>query len=225
VTWSEDLSQVRTRVIVEGVRTPIVENLFTGFEADIQVAADSLLWRSFHVSGAGTFDGRVRQSTGTLAAKDSLPPAPQNFPGWLYMSGVAPQNIGDDLVLRRTYNDTTKQTALTALEGGDGIREHEMADGRLTGSGMDARGAAELELYGQPVQTLSFASRDPALLPGVDVTVNLDGLTGTYRVRSVAFDSLDDTLARYPLRRVEASSVRQDFYDVLRRIERAQPRN
>lgn len=220
LTWRDDYSQTRTRVIVEGVTAPILSITNTTV-AEIQIDGGSYLAAVFRA-----LDGwpvvptqQVRsqqvQWYATILADDGDTIT-------ISKSFDEPEVfVGDDVSLIVAPEFEAIFSDLIAIEGGDGIRDHYIQDRRLTKAGAQARAAAERTLYAAPITTVSFESRDPAFVPGVDATIDVDGLSGTFRVRRVDLDSLEDTQARFPLRRVEASSVRQDFYDVLRRIERA----
>lgn len=223
LSWTTDYSQTRTRVIVEGVTATI----------DAMGRDDPDLGRDLLTIDGGSYLAAVFRSL------DGWPVVPtqevrSQQTRW-FASVVADDGdtitlaksddkpavyVGDEVSLIVAPEVQAVFDALIALEGGDGIRDSYIQDRRLTKAGALARAAAERTLYAAPITTVTFASRDPAFLPGVDAVIDVDGLSGTFRVRRVDLDTLEDTTARFPLRRIEASSVRQDFYDVLRRIER-----
>lgn len=220
LSWHVDYSQTRTRVWVEGVTAPILSITNTSV-AEITLDGGSYLAAVFRA-----LDGwpvvPTQQVRSQQVAWYATILADDGDTITISKSFDDPEVfVGDDVSLIVAPEFQAVFDALIALEGGDGIRDSYVQDRRLTKAGAQARAAAERTLYAGPITTVGFLSRDPAFVPGVDATIDVDGLTGTFRVRSVALDSLEDTQTRYPFRRVEASSVRQDFYDVLRRIERA----
>ena len=102
------------------------------------------------------------------------------------------------------------QTALAALEGGDGIQEFYLADGSaLTAALATTIGTADLALWDSVVSTVTIETRAPQMAAGVPVTVT----TGTPASRTLAgLTAHTVTIDRFtprlfPIRTVEASTV------------------
>jgi hypothetical protein len=72
-----------------------------------------------------------------------------------------------------TAQDVSAQSVLAGIEGGDGIHEHYLTDGRLTQPGADARAEAELTLFKDPEQHGTFATRNTNAWPGVRFAVSV----------------------------------------------------
>ena len=116
-------------------------------------------------------------------------------------------------------DDTAAQTALAAIEGGDGIHEHSLVDGRLVIATATARGTAELARFKDPIVTVTYDTHDPLTRVGKSITFNLSSptsLVGSFviqRVRRSAFTGLPGGVPRCA---VEASSVKFSLEDLLR---------
>jgi hypothetical protein len=133
-------------------------------------------------------------------------------------------HAGDPVDVLVTAEDAAAQAVMAALEGGDGIHEMYIADGRISLTEATARATAELRLRKDPLDTLRFESRDPTLQSGRDVSITLisPAISGTFRIQRVTLSELGlsgPTGYLFPLRDVEASSQRYSFEDVLRRLK------
>lgn len=127
--------------------------------------------------------------------------------------------VGDAVRSIRVRNDTTAQTALAALDGSDGVAEEYVQDERDDYLRAAARGDAELVLWADPLESISYETRDTNARAGKSVTVNAAGLTGTYLIQSVRIQGPVEGLNVFPWRRVQAGPLRYDYYDTLRRVE------
>lgn len=120
----------------------------------------------------------------------------------------------------RVRNDSTAQAALAALDGGDGIREAWVTDDRNSYLMAAARGDAELAMWADPQERVTFESRDPNLRSGKTVTLSVGSLSGTYTIQSVQITGrTHDGFHVLPWRSVTAGGQRFDFYDVLRQVQ------
>jgi hypothetical protein len=108
--------------------------------------------------------------------------------------------------------------ALAALDGSDGYREGWVRDERAGYYTAAARGDAELLMWAEAIESLRYDTRDPTVRAGKTVTVNVAGLTGTYRIQKVTIRGVEASQHLHPWRTVEASSQRHDFYDLLARV-------
>lgn len=138
------------------------------------------------------------------------------------VSGIVyPIDSGDAVNILVERNDTAAQTALAAIEGGNGIHEFSVTDQSLTIEAAEDRGDSELALFSTAERRLTFASRDPKLRSGKSVTVNLGAptnISGTFKIQQVVLTKfgLPHLL---PLRTVTASSYLYTLDHLLRRVE------
>lgn len=223
--YRDDLSQIRTRAYVEG-RGGVMSEFQAAFGAspDISIDTPSELFADPSDYGGGTFYARWK--TIPLGYTDVDDTGFDHLVGdignqdlWTASNEERPRQ-GDEVNQWVTRNDTTAQTALAALEGGDGIREVYIQDRRLNYDGCVARGDAELDLYADPLVTISYQTQDVNARPGGEVTLSVTSpvtLSGTYRIQTVTISDLELSTTQLPWRSVTASSVRFDFYDLLRR--------
>ena len=138
--------------------------------------------------------------------------------------GVAPVlavTLGDAVQLLAQVDDVPAQTALAAIEGGDGVIEHYIQDRRLSVAGANARGLAELALFKTVETRLSYSTHDVETKSGRTVHVDLPAptnLTGDFLIQRVTIDDVSIAANWYPKRKVQASTTRFSFEDVLARI-------
>ena len=224
VALSVDLSQVRTRIYVEGAGSVVSSNFTYG---DAVLNLDTAV--DFSTSGG---DVRVGQYAPLGAnrmrytAVSGGPPVNQ-----LLGFGGAPDNLNTDLrnlfpsiiPLGTEINiwvqveDSAAQAALAALEGGDGIHEDYIQDRRLNTDGATARGNAELTKNKNPKETLTYRTHDPNTRPGAKVTANLNSptnISGTFTIQSVTVNAIEQAYNRHPWYEVEATSVQRTLWDV-----------
>jgi len=128
---------------------------------------------------------------------------------------------GEEIYLLVVRDAVAAQTALAAIEGGDGIIEHFIQDRRLSAAGATATADAELALFATPEIRVTYTTRDPKTRTGKVIAINLPAptnLVGAFLIQRVQ-------LSRFhvpqlpPLRTVQASSTRFSFDDVLRRLQ------
>ncbi len=115
-------------------------------------------------------------------------------------------------VVARIYH-TSGESALASVEGGDGIHEHLISDGRLTAvstvASLEALADGDLETFDTELLTASWTTDDCNAKPGVLQDINLtvtDPLSATLMITSVELEFLGPNLL--PLRHCEASTVR-----------------
>lgn len=119
------------------------------------------------------------------------------------------QDAGVEVVVRVEEDDAAAQATISALEGGDGVHEHIVKDGRLSIDGCTERAEAELTAFSAELLRASWETYDLNAVPGTIQTLNLaspDVVTGDLTVDSV---QLDFPLTNYhPRRRCEGSTVK-----------------
>lgn len=142
-----------------------------------------------------------------------------------FLSGVSGLTYtvekGADVRIYVVRNDTAAQTALAALEGGDGIHEAPLDDASIeTVTQLTAACDAELAAYSSKLRTITFKSRDPLLRSGKTITLDLGSptnLSGDFLIQRVISTEFDTADGLNPMRDVIAAPVLVSFKDVLRR--------
>jgi hypothetical protein len=119
-----------------------------------------------------------------------------------------------------TVDDTAAQTVLAAITGGDGIYEAPVIDRSelTTEAACEAYGEAYLEVWSAPLETLTYATRDPKTASGKTVTVNLTDppVTGDFLIQTVRIEQIALDGETFPVHHVNASSMRLTIEEVLR---------
>lgn len=126
---------------------------------------------------------------------------------------------GEDVNILETVNDTTAQTALVTLIGGDGIVSEYVQDRRLSKTECQARGAAILALKKSAVESVRYTSRDIHTRSGRTIVIDLGAPTSiaaTLRIQDVTISDFSQASGRMPTYHVEASTIRFSFEDLLR---------
>lgn len=211
-SYTRDLSQIRTRAKVEGwgstttaavavgaTSIPVADCSFYEVPGTVKVGSQEITYTGRSVSsGAGNLTGVPGSGAGSV----------------LYAI-----NSGDDVNILVTRNDTTAQTALAALEGGDGIHEVFIQDRRLNTAGATNRGNAELTLFKNVLESGSYVTWDVYTRSGKSVTVTMPAwsVSGTFKIQKVRLYSMPGR--QWPQRQVEFSSNRRDLYDILRHFQ------
>lgn len=116
-------------------------------------------------------------------------------------------------------DDATAQAAFAARHGGSGIREGYVTNTSLRTAALVVRVEAELDLWKDPIRTVTYATRDPHTKVGRTVTFALTrpAIAGSFLIQQVHGD-LRPHLTTNPLLTVTASSVRFTLEDLLRRV-------
>lgn len=142
-------------------------------------------------------------------------------PALVGVSPVLGVTLGDSVQLLAQVDDVPAQTALAAIEGGDGIIEHYIQDRRLSQAGATARGQAELALFKTVETQLQYTTHDLETRSGRTVHVALPAptnLTGDFLIQRVTIDDVSIAANWNPKRHVQASTTRFSFDDVLARL-------
>jgi hypothetical protein len=227
VSLRRDLSQIRTRVYVEGRGSVLSDQQIASLATDPDLHTDtpSEVFALPGDYGGGTFYVRWKSvalgyTTLTDVFPDQLTGDSGNSALWV-ASGEERAREGDEINQWVTRNDTSAQTTLASLEGGDGIREMYVQDRRLSYDGAVLRGDAELASNSAIADVLEYETTDVNARPGRDVTVSLTGafsMSGTYRIQQVTIDAIGGLTTQFPWRRVTATSTtRLDLWDLLKR--------
>lgn len=87
---------------------------------------------------------------------------------------------GTPIVVRMQAHDTAEQTALAAIEGGDGVHEDIITDGRLNFAGAETRAEAESVLVSETDGILSaqWTTEDMNARPGALQSIAITGTNG-----------------------------------------------
>jgi hypothetical protein len=176
-------------------------------------------------SGTGNLTGIPASGPGSITAPISVGSEVKTLPHLTGCSGIVyPLVNGDPVNIVVVVNDAAAQAALAARVGGDGVSEMFISDGTIGITEATARANAELSLRKDPLETVTFTSRDPSMQSGRDVTLTITSpaISGTFKIQRVTITELGlqgPTGFLFPLRQVDASSRRYSFEDLLRRLK------
>ena len=126
-------------------------------------------------------------------------------------------SAGDEINLLVQRDNTTAQTTLATLEGGDGIHEHYIQDRRLSTVGAQSRADAELTLGADPDETVTVVSEDANVFSGRSVTVNIGSISTTVKIQRVRF-SWTPGRSRVQ-RQITATNRFKGFYEYVRDLQ------
>lgn len=199
----------------------------SGFPTTGWVQVDSQMVSYTGISGA-TLTGIPASGSGALLTGVRGGVAVVTMPFLSGCSGVLYAiDAGAAVRLYLVRNDSAAQTALAALEGGDGIHEGTIDDPSIiTISGLTTACDAELTGYKSKHRAVTFQSRDYKLRSGKTVTLSLSSPTsqsGSFLIQRVVSRDFDTIAGEYPLRDVSAEPIRLSFRDVLRRARALTP--
>jgi hypothetical protein len=181
-------------------------------------------------SGRADLTGVPASGVGSITAAIPLGSSVQNIPA---LTGIPASGAGaitgaiaagDAVALFVQVDDTTAQTALATLEGGDGIQEHLVTDSSIaTVADATTRGTADLTLFKTANTDVSFESRDVNLAPGTTATISIGAPTNvsaTLTVQSVTIARFEEqpTAPLFPVRQANVASTRLTLDDLLRLI-------
>jgi hypothetical protein len=135
-----------------------------------------------------------------------------------------PIAAGDQAMIFTWVDDQAAINALAAATGGDGIKEEFLTDGRLAWVELSARCQAMLTMRKDPLVTVTFETRDPAVTVGKTITFNTTEppIVGTFLIQRVTISDFQakGSIAHPGARRVvEASSRRYTFDDLVQQIK------
>lgn len=210
LNWRPTIEQIRTRVIVQGGGSQTTDPVAAGATT---IPVYECGWYP-DAAGQLMAGGQVLAYTGRTAASG---------PGDLTGVGnlTLPLLAGDSVNLWVVRNDTVAQGVLATAEGGDGIHEYLITDGRLGYDACVARGDAELELSSMTENTGSYETSDKRTRSGKTLTVNLParGISSqAITIQSVTRSYAAPTRWQF---RVTFSRLRRDYFTILRSLERA----
>jgi hypothetical protein len=143
--------------------------------------------------------------------------------------------IGTAFNVYAVAQSTTLQNSIAALEGGDGIHEYAVSDGRLTQSGALQRAQAELTIFGSIEHKGSYTTRDPSAQAGRVIGINVGSPTQissvSAKIQRVSVSQFEESSRSwntnryhlFPQRKVTYSSAAvRDVYQILGDFERAE---
>jgi hypothetical protein len=226
----KDTSQVRTRVYVRGAGLLLVGD-FEGGAHDagrggVGVGANIGVFSDAQTVGVGHSYYQVTSleinSTNGYGNVLFTPDTTEDLQAGtsIYVYGIA-QSI-------------TLQNSIAAIEGGDGVHEYFVSDGRLTHTGLHQRAHAELTIFGSIEHRGSYVTRDPSAQAGRMVYMNAGSPTQissvTARIQRVSVSKFEEAGRSwdtnrphlFPQRKVTYSSgAVRDVYEILGDFERA----
>jgi hypothetical protein len=217
--YSDDISQVRTRVKVIGggsATTAVVAVGATTIPVD-----DTRLF----ASGGGTVLVGANKCTYTGKSVASGPGNLTGVPASSTGSVLVAIAQGESVRVLRVAQDSTAATALATLVGdGDGYVEHVIEDGAAGDAAAGQEAAADLAANKDCDYRISFQSRDKFLRAGKAIVVNLtNAATGQvideeFQIQQVVIDNISMAIHAFPLRTVEAGKTRVDLFNVLQQV-------
>ncbi len=163
----------------------------------------NLILQGIPASGPGSFTGDVAVGV-EVALVDQIKGIPSSGAGSL--TSTVPMDT--DVVLRVQEDDSTQQTALAAIEGGDGIHEHLISDGRLTDAGAIVRGDTDLDIFSTALVSAEWDTEDLNARPGRMQAISFsatDTLSTTLLITRVETEVRVKN--RVPLRKCSASTL------------------
>lgn len=143
------------------------------------------------------------------------------------LTGVAglTQTIGkgDPVNIWIQVDDYNIQAAMARLDGGDGIYEYLVTDERRGEASLRELCLADLQRFGAPLQTLTYATRDMKTKSGRTIVANLTTppIQATLMIQTVQISEIDMASGLPPKYQVTASSVRVSLEDLLRQLAAA----
>jgi hypothetical protein len=138
---------------------------------------------------------------------------------------VYPIKGGDEVyVFVNRWDDTAISNLAAWIGYGDGQRFEFLTDGRLSLAELTTRADAMLAYRKDPLVTVTFETRDPAVSVGKTITFNTTSppIVGTFLVQRVGIDQFPAAAHVKPVaarRVVEASSRRYTFDDLVQQIK------
>jgi hypothetical protein len=259
--WSheKDTSQVRTRVYVNGFSVPftgigsviaspgsltVAVGHAAGDSGALITAPDTRI-DGLLVGTTISINHGIEITTTTNNPSFQYYEVTGNFPN-VWFSNSIPQSAftvspfpvrdivsGDPITLVAIAQSTTLQNSIAAIEGGDGIHEYSISDGRLTQAGALQRAQAELTIFGSIEHRGSYMTRDPSAQAGRMVYMNATSPTHVSsvaaRIQRVSVSKFEESSRSwntnrthlFPQRKVTYSSgAVRDVYQILGDFER-----
>lgn len=206
-----DSTQLRNRITVVGGGTSLTKAAVVG-DTTISLADTSML---------SPTTGKV------FAGNIALPYFAVTLAGLVYLSEPIPIALpsGQPITNYLQLDDLASQAAIGKVEldtngrPTDGIHEYVINDSSLvTPLQLYMRAHAELELFGWPVLTIKYSTRDPKSISGqmVHVDISSPPCKGDFLIQDVTIDQIhdesDDLAPRYT---VTATSIKFELNDLL----------
>lgn len=122
----------------------------------------------------------------------------------------------DDVVMYQQRNAASEQTALAVLEGGDGIHEIAISDGRLSKAGANLRGDGDLDAFSDADGLIraEWDTTDMRTFPGAAQTITITGTGALSTTLTVTSVELTIPVQNYPpWKRCVAEPVRLADFD------------
>jgi hypothetical protein len=255
--WSHerDTSQVRTRIYAQGFGTTAatenvivqVESMTFHFAVAAGQSAFTTLGELTRIVAGNTIsiNHSLEVSTITGAApfqfyvcsvvNNGLTIVNSQVASQVFVGPALARDLlnGDAINLVAVAQSTTLQNSIAAIEGGDGIYEHFISDGRLSQAGALQRAQAELTIFGSIEQRGSYVTRDPSAQAGRMVYLDMGSPTQvssvTARIQRVSVSKFEESSRSwntnrthlFPQRKVTYSSgAVRDVYQILGDFER-----
>lgn len=223
IVSSEDVSQLRNRVIVHGAATSVTVDAQTG-DTEIEVADVSI----FNETGGTVLVGRY-------VLNYFAPSSFERGEGSLFLETALPGFVlsGESVCLYLVGEDIESQNARGRVEldvngqTTDGIHEYVVSDNSLTDpQQLYTRLYAELEVFSRPIVTVRYATRDPKTKTGQTVNFNLTNppLKGAFLIQDVTIDQIGEDAelsVLHPRYTATATSSRFELEDLLLQLVKA----
>lgn len=217
--YSEDISQVRTRVKVVGGSSTTTATVAIG--ATSIPVDDTRLF----ASGGGTVllgANKITYSAKSVATgAGNLTGVPGSGAGSVTVAVAQGETVR---VLRQAQDATAAAALATLLGTGDGYVEHLIEDGQAGDDAAGDRASGDLALYKNADAQIAYGTRDKFARSGKAVTVNLTNtvnsrsVSGSFLIQQVVISEIEVAMTKHPLREVQAGTNRRDLYDLLRKL-------
>jgi hypothetical protein len=157
--------------------------------------------------------------TGASPPTDKLPSSTQNF-----LTGVSgltePVPAGSDISLFLEVNNLASQADYATRSGGTGIREIPLIVNQALTSyaNMLIFGNAQLQVFGSPIKTVVYSTRDFKSKPGKIIDINLTHppIVATLQIQTAVLDLIRYQPGTPPRYAVTASAIKFTMNDFLR---------
>ncbi len=225
---------VATQWIAELSAFVMVSSDTTGSSQQVATSTDGITWTG-RTAQAGTWAALAWSATlGRIVAVGSGTTKEMSSDATTYpaLTGIPASGVGaivtaiaagDPVVPEVQRDDLTAQATLAALEGGDGVHEYVITDESLqTSTAATTRGDAELALFKNALQEVTYSTRDIVTRSGKTVTVSLGSPTSisvALQIQQVTWTQFDAGAGgQYPLLTVKAAQTKFTLQDLLRRV-------
>jgi hypothetical protein len=229
-TSSPLVGAVGAQIAVGATSIPVVDVTQFSVSGGVALVANQIVTYTglSQTVGAGSLTGIPASGPGSIQAVIPSYTPVTSTPALLGVPASSTGSIVNDLLAGDEVNpyvqrdDAAAQAALAAVEGGDGIREHDLHLSHATPTAdMAAAGDADLARFTAALTDVQFASRDDRFLPGTVASTNMPSpntTVGDFLVQEVVITQFEQTLVVYPLRTIHAADVRFTLTDLLRKV-------